>query len=303
MASPGLAALLNAKETSRFLAEVWPHQLLKVDGPLGRLAGLVDADFDALVEMKALDTSAFRCADGRTVSVRATREQLRPLYTAGFTIYFDHLRSPSIDAWVKALEDELGLVKGGTVITAFASRHGEGLTPHFDGNDNFICQARGAKRWRIAENRHIRYPTSGHLIGRKPRGEQVTEAPRGFPETMPEATTVIDMTPGSVMFMPRGMWHTVETVEGESLHFNIRVGLPTWRDLIEYMLRHTGGEFFEGLRAPIPRLYDGDQLAPGVADELRRHIIALGDRLAAGAETGLPKDRVHEFLVRLRKLS
>ena len=61
-------------------------------------------------------------------------------------------------------------------ISAFASKRGHGLKAHYDQNDNFVCQARGSKRWRIAKNVHVVNPTVGYTVGEKPTPPNVAEA-------------------------------------------------------------------------------------------------------------------------------
>ena len=267
---PGLRALLNlGDEADAFLAKVWPEQLYVADGPIERLAGLVDHDFDELVRMKKVFTRAFfRTVDGRSTSIMLGPGQERALYDAGFTIYFHNLSAPKLTDWVSAVDEELGLVRGVTRVAAFASRRGLGLTPHYDQNYNFVCQARGSKRWRIWPNTSVRYPSIGYTLGAKTTPVHEIEAPGGFPTELPPKPQVVEMRAGTVMFMPAGMWHDTETVEAESLHFNIQSGLASWKDALEYILTRTSALNREDWREPIRGLFEGDTTRPGFGEEL-----------------------------------
>jgi ribosomal protein L16 Arg81 hydroxylase len=281
MSEPGLRSLLNLDTSAEaFLATYWPEQMYIAKGPVERLAGLVDYDFDALVRMKKHHTKAFfRGVDGTSQSIVIEPGQEKPLYDAGFTIYFHNLSSPKIAQWVSTLDGELGLVRGHTRVASFASRRGLGLKPHYDQNDNFVCQAKGTKRWRIWPNTSVKHPTVGYTVGGKMTPTHEVEAPEGFPKEMGPHPQVVDMVEGTVMYMPRGMWHDTETVESESLHFNIQSGMAMWKDAIEYVLTRTSALHREDLRAPIVGLFDGDQTREGFADELKAKLRAAVDEI------------------------
>jgi ribosomal protein L16 Arg81 hydroxylase len=300
MPTPGLRSLFNLDDPASFVAHFWPDRLFLARGPVERLAGLVDYDFDALVRMQKHHTTAFfRTLDGESKSLAVQAGQERPLYEAGFTIYFHNLRSPGIDEWVAALDAELGLVRGVTRVAGFASRRGLGLKPHYDQNDNFVCQARGMKRWRIAPNHHVRYPTLGYTMGAKPLPVHEVEAADGFPDELPPDHQTVELRPGAVMFMPRGMWHDTETVEEESLHFNVQSGLPTWRDAIEYVLTQTSALHGEELRGPVQRMFDDRGLRAGFDEELKEKLREVVETVFE-SDIRIHRDAFHRFIMARR---
>ena len=182
----GLKALFGPDGAEKFLTGYWPNKPFVVHGDAARLAGLTTYDFDGLVGLKKFATRAmFRTLTGASTAMSLWPGQERTLYDAGFTIYFHKLLSPALEAWIGALNHDLGLVEGVTRISAFASRRGAGLSPHYDSNDNFVCQARGVKRWRVAANTHVRYPTVGYALGSPVEAIHYAEAPNGFPAEMP----------------------------------------------------------------------------------------------------------------------
>jgi hypothetical protein len=115
----------------------------------------------------------------------------------------------------------------------------------------------------------------GYTIGAKVGEVHKMEAPNGFPLGMPSDYQTVELRPGSVMFMPRGTWHDTETVEEESLHFNVQSGLPTWKDAIEYVLTQNGALYAEEWRAPISQLFDGDQVRKELEDDLKEKLRRL----------------------------
>ncbi len=294
----GLAALLNVSDTRDFVENVWPDGSYVTRGPVDRLSGLVDYEFSELVKMKKQMTLAcFKNKLGEDVSIKIHEGQEKALYDAGFTIYFRGLRSDGLDRWGASLDEELGTVRGGTLMSAFASRRGRGLPMHYDHQDNFVVQARGAKRWRLAKNTHVKNPTDGYTLGEAPRPKNVAEAPNGFPTEIPPHDTIV-LEPGAVLFMPRGMWHDTETVDDESLHFNFECALPTWKDVVEYALLQTTALHGEPLREAIPRsLWFDKRIAVGA--DLREHLLAVCDAIASG-EMKFDRDALHRFVARRR---
>lgn len=279
----GVAALFNLEDLSSLL-DHWPVLPFRGSGPVTRLAGLVDYNFAELVAMKRSFTMAFlQDEDGSSKSKMLAAGEVSSHYDAGWVVYFHGLRSTGMDQWVAAIDDDLGLLPGVTRVSAFASRRTSGLPPHFDANDNFVCQARGAKRWRIARGRHVRFPTVGYTVGCGSTPALRAEMPDGLPDAMPVHDT-IELQPGDVMFMPRGTLHETETTEKESIHFNIQGGLATWRDLLQFVVESSPALRSETLRAPVLRLFDGATIRPGIISDLK-------DRLSAAVEV-LCRDEV-----------
>jgi hypothetical protein len=225
-----LARLLDAPTPELFLSRHWPAQPFIAHGPVQRLAGLVSYDFDDLVAMRKGFTRAFgRDRENKKIDLPVPAGQERTAYESGYTIYFHGLHAQPMAAWVDALDSELGLLPGATRVSAFASKRGLGLKPHYDNNSNFVCQAAGRKRWRYAANKHVTEPTVGYTVGEPVTPSHAIEAPNGLPEALPTPYTSVEMAPGSVMFMPRGVWHDTETLDEASVHINIQTGLVTWK--------------------------------------------------------------------------
>lgn len=294
-----LCQLLNVDDAAAFTTDGWMDRVFVAHGPVERLAGLCDHDLDALCRMRTGYTRAFfRTAAGaiKSIDLRSGQGQERAAYEAGATVYFHGLEAPPLAEWLRAIDDELGLVAGLSRISAFASLKGQGLTPHYDLNDNFVCQARGLKRWRLAPNQHVRHPLFGYTVGAPLTPAHKVEAPGGLPDGMPsDGRTVLEMKAGMVAFVPRGMWHDTETTESESLHFNIQCGLPTWRDLIDFVVSRTALPMAADLRAGIPAMFDGAALSPAVAAGLTDRLADVVAALRDGA-VRVNRDEFHRYV-------
>jgi 50S ribosomal protein L16 3-hydroxylase len=284
-----VAALLGLDDPRDFLDGAWPERTFLAHGPIARLRGLVDYELDDLLRMKKSFTKAFvHTHDSARPALHLSPGQERALYDAGHTIYFHGLRAPGLDAWVDALEEELGLVRGATTVSAFALRRGPGLRTHYDRTENFVCQAQGTKRWRVAPNDHVRYPSVGHFAGAPLTPTLTIEAPNGLPASLPEPHETIDLEPGSVLFVPRGVWHDTEALEEPSLHFAIQTELPSWKDVALYALETCPASLREELRAPVLGLFRGEALAPERAGQLQERLALFVNELTA---SGIAIDR------------
>lgn len=271
-----LLAFDNLRDLKSF-TDTWPDKFFVTHGAsVRRLDGLVDFSFDDLVTLPRRFTKAFT-PKGEHVFIEPGDE--REHYDAGKTIYWHSLKSPTIDAWVESLDRDLGLVPGATRVSAFASRKGAGLPSHYDPNDNFVCQARGQKTWRVSSAR-VLYPTEGATIGMSPSRVVLAES-GGLPSEMPTPETVV-MQPGSVMFMPRGQWHDTVT-EDESLHFNVQCGLANWKDAVEFALSHSLAVHAPELRAPILR-------TPNFKHEVQKKLLKVVEAIARVDGVGIAGD-------------
>ena len=280
---PSVATLLG-RSFSR--GKAWYDTPVLHHGPVERLRGLCDVSFDEAMMLPRSFAKAFWVKDGRTVSASLSqgKGEERRHYDDGHTIYLHSLHGPTLAAWTCALDHELGLVRGATRVSGFASQQGPGLGPHYDPNDNFVCQARGTKRWRYTGEGRVLYPTVGATMGNNLSPEASVETQGTLPTTMPEPVETVDMTPGSVFFMPRGYWHATETVTPEgSLHFNIQLGLATWKDALDFLATETEVlRMWPAFRGPVTHGFNEAIVSDDFLLELADRLRMLADRVAAG---------------------
>jgi 50S ribosomal protein L16 3-hydroxylase len=57
-----------------------------------------------------------------------------------------------------------------------------------------------------------------------------------LPTKMPSEAQTYELTPGSVLFVPRGYWHATEA-QGDALALNFTFSAPTWIDLFTVALK------------------------------------------------------------------
>jgi len=270
------------------LLDGWPNQYFSVSGPVSRLGGLADFSFEELAALPRRFTKAFT-DDRRQLDIIQGQESV--FYDQGHTVYWHSLRSPTIDLWLAAIDLDLGLVHGATRLSAFASRRGAGLKTHYDPNDNFVCQARGTKTWRVYDSR-VLYPTVGHTLGMQPNRIVLAEN-GGYVQKQLSGFRTIVMQPGDVMFMPRGVWHDTVTSDDESLHFNVQCGLANWKDAVDFVLSTSAKMHTTSLCAPILS-------TPNFKYEVQKRLLAAAESIAS-SELEFDAEEFRKFVMRRKE--
>ncbi len=231
--------------TTEAISEHWPERHLVFHGPLARLGALA-----ALPEFARLDSllGAYRAPvrvalpDKRDEhsSLQVDATAAAAMYGEGLALIFDRVDRffPLVAQWVEQLRLELALparCEARSII--YATPAGGGNSPHFDANVNFVVQLRGTKRWRLAPNVHVRHPTDRFAMNQQTASEELEAYVEGpFPTRLPDDAEVIDLVPGSVLFVPRGCWHATEA-GGDTLAINFTFSQPTWADGVLLALR------------------------------------------------------------------
>lgn len=232
---PGLAALLSPATVKNFLRNAWPTEPFVTHGPSSRLKGLADVPELASVESlaalpcRALLAQSQRLDQQRFGNIEVPAAVAPALLRAGVTLYFcePELPSRSLWRWVEAIERDLGIAAGTIRPSVFCSPQGHGARMHFDATESFVVQVKGRKVWTIARNEAIAFPPVNYLEG-EPLPEELASLAEG-PLHAPKQRQRVVLEPGSVMYLPRGWWHSTETLE-PSVHVDLLTALPTWAD-------------------------------------------------------------------------
>jgi hypothetical protein len=272
--APGTSALRRCLVAAdELLGEHWGREpLLQTDGDPGRLDDVIDlADIDQLIASTASHyPEVVLVKDGKPVEVEAYTNEPDALHSArrvdpvrvfelfqrGATIKLQGAqhRLPRLAAFCRELELELGLRVGTNVyVTPPGSR---GLHLHFDPYDVIAVQLRGSKHWELFRP-IISDPLPDYIA--------VPSVPTG-PAWM-EAT----LGPGGAVYLPRGFFHRVRTMDEPSIHLTIGLQSEVWIDVLARVVQRAESE--PDLRRSVPPrfLYGG----PNAATELQQRIEAL----------------------------
>lgn len=172
-------------------------------------------------------------------SLDTDAQHAKSFYDQGMSLLFNNAQmlSPMLEEWLQEIRKELGLsalTYGRNLI--YATPDGSGTAPHFDQNINFVLQLKGTKRWTVAANHTLMNPMTRHTMGQPVEPEMMSYMDQSMPTEMPEDVQHFELTPGSLLFVPRGCWHATEA-EGDALALNFTFTAPTWIDLFSAALR------------------------------------------------------------------
>lgn len=198
-------------ESFSSMLEIWPA-LVQVHLP------------DLRDEASAIDVSAI---------------EARKYFDEGMSLLFNDVNriSPILQEWLDQIKIDLGVSSqsyGRCLV--YATPDGKGTAAHFDQNINFVLQIKGTKKWHLAQNSSVINPMDRYTMGLPVDPEMMSYLEKPMAETMPEDSVSFDLKPGSLLFVPRGVWHSTEA-EGDALALNFTFTAPTWSDLLLGALR------------------------------------------------------------------
>jgi 50S ribosomal protein L16 3-hydroxylase len=165
--------------------------------------------------------------------------EARNYFDQGMGLLFNdtHRFSPMLQQWLEQIRIELGISAQTYARTLiYATPDGQGTAPHFDQNLNFVLQIHGTKKWTLAANQSVMHPMVRHTMGQPADLEMMNYLQAPLPEVMPLETISFELKPGSLLFVPRGVWHSTEA-EGDALALNFTFTAPAWADLLLGALR------------------------------------------------------------------
>lgn len=179
---------------------------------------------------------------------------------------------PELRRWTSEIVSVLGVAKSRSRGSAYFSRAGHGLPPHWDDREILVLQIRGTKRWRVTPNRAAPFPTCGYPFAPGDRRGEVELPLYAKPDRqvdLADDRRELDLTPGSLLFLPRGTWHETRAIR-DSFSITVGLDLPTGLEVLLTALRlRLLSE--EQWRRPLP-------VGP-TADNSDRLAAALGDLL------------------------
>jgi hypothetical protein len=212
-----------------------------------------------------LDPASYTDQGGFTPRIRAREitEQLRCGATLSFDA-IDELHEP-LTRLAESLE---AFFRAGTKINIYAGwRACHGLDLHRDNQEIFIAQLDGRKRWLLYG------AVGGDLDRSQLRARSVPPDGAEFDEIL---------TPGDLLYIPRGCYHVALPLNEPTLHLTIGIKNPRESDLLQWLVdrvRATGAA-----ERDLPCLAEG-------AERVR-----YSDRLRTALLDGLDEDLVAQYL-------
>lgn len=238
---PALRRLL-AVDPDEFAERHWGREALLTraadlpGGPDGFADLLTLADVDSLISERGLRTPFLRVAKdgqvidparwtgsggaGAEITDQVRDDALLGLFADGASLVLQglHRTHPALVRYAGALGSELGHpVQVNAYITPPQSR---GFDAHYDVHDVFVLQVSGQKRWRIS-----RPVLEAPLRSQPWTDRRDAVAARAAEEPYLEEV----LSPGDVMYLPRGWLHAAEALGDVSAHITIGIhNLTRW---------------------------------------------------------------------------
>jgi 50S ribosomal protein L16 3-hydroxylase len=160
-------------------------------------------------------------------------------FNQGMALLFNDVNtiSPVLENWLNQMKSDLGISSrsyGRCLV--YAIPDGKGTAAHFDQNINFVLQIHGTKKWTLANNNSVTNPMDRYTMGLPVDPEMMSYLDSPMAETMPEETFSFELKPGSLLFVPRGVWHATHA-DGDAISLNFTFTAPAWMDLFLGALR------------------------------------------------------------------
>lgn len=224
-----LTSLVAPIGVPEFLERYWRREPFHCPGSVRRLApalrDLGSAEIAGLLWQS--QHSAILGPQGSEMGAgrRSMATVLEAYEKRGATLCLQMKSSWALARWTAALMEELGEPPIGVTLV-FAVRSGGATNPHLDWNDSFTVQIRGTKRWRVAPNGFMAHPVTNWAIGDPP---PLFAHSSPLPTEMPRDAREYVLTPGSVLYVPRGFFHQVTSIDADdSLSLNMGIPPTPW---------------------------------------------------------------------------
>lgn len=230
------ASLLKPVEIEEFFATYWEARPLLVGGRDAAIyADLINsADLDAILSRGDARYPAVRLAKGggfyppeaytgsykygdEVFSGVIDVDRVAAAYRSGATIVLPSLHRTwrPVGLLCAGLEAEFGHLVHANAYLAPAGV--QGFTPHYDNHDAIVLQIAGRKEWRV-------YPPVLPL----PHRSQVF-SPQTY--VAPAPLMELTLTPGDLLYLPRGYVHSAATSDSFSAHVTVGITVYTLIEL------------------------------------------------------------------------
>jgi ribosomal protein L16 Arg81 hydroxylase len=202
-------------------------------------------------------------------------------YRQGATIILQalHHRWQPFARFCRNLEKQLNFpLQTNVYLTPPAS---QGFAPHYDTHDVLVLQIAGSKHWRIYGS-PIPLPDRSIPSGsvRVPIGDPLHE---------------FDLSPGDLIYMPRGYIHEGLTSERESLHITVGIPTLTWVDVFSEALAMCRQDVRFRKALPV-----GFAAGEGIGAAMRDQFRELLDIFSEGAQLEDAVNRIAERFITSR---
>jgi ribosomal protein L16 Arg81 hydroxylase len=202
--------------TTQFLRRVAGRTYLLHHGAAGRLDALLGAgNISSQAALERLATGYRRqisrvvYEDGDTLRLRRLRVRERPgmARVPGACYFLSSYDAPfrKVAQLRRALCTAFGAQLRSSDFCGTLQTHGAFLPRHCDHTDVVVLQIFGIRRWRLQRNSNP--PRGLRALVRAP-----SRLRNGWSAAFAPASPIVDLRPGSALYVPRGWWHETRSV-------------------------------------------------------------------------------------------
>ena len=233
----GIDYLLSPYNFNDFIANQWGKKAIHIPGEESKFQGLLDwEDINYLVRYSIQGGRSTRLVKEKNALSENEFSRFNQQIMEGATYVINHLQEKhaNVDNFTRILSAELNTFIN---VNCYISKpQNQGFDTHYDRHNVFIINLEGTKHWKVY----------------KPTLEQPIELMQGPKGPAPEIDPYLecDMTPGDVLYIPRGHWHyALSSVQ--SIHLTVG---PQSRTPIEFLFWYLQREIWndEYLRTDFP---------------------------------------------------
>lgn len=239
MSTSVLQALVGAESVADF-RQSFPRSFLHRTGSLEQLGRLGEIEeLQSLPKLLAAfhDPVSVWFPDEEALDNRSFGKLMRstealPYYERGALLQMNQVERwiAPLESTLRTLERELDVPPRSIVCSLFTSTTGGRVLPHFDTDPAFSVQLAGSKRWWVSPQSAIEEPLNNYVCGTDGSGAFPYHQ-GSLPDGMPSTAEVIEMVPGSVLFLPRGYLHATQShAHSSAVTFDIQA--PCWAAFI-----------------------------------------------------------------------
>ncbi|MEE2777814.1 MAG: cupin domain-containing protein [Acidobacteriota bacterium] len=229
----GLDTLLSPLSSDEFLQKYWGKKAVLIPGEEAKFEDLFGwEDVNNIVNNSGPGFSALRLIHEKKGLPHEEFQRLADWLAKGATLGINHVDTidPIVGRFADVLARDLNThVNINSYVSCPAK---QAFDLHFDEHDVFAVQLAGTKKWRVFE------PTMTH-----PLHAQNLNHKGKPPETEPYIAA--DMTPGDVLYLPRGHWHYALAIT-PCIHFAVGPASRSSAEFLFWLTRQLmdGEEFF-----------------------------------------------------------
>lgn len=263
----GLARILDPITPDQFMSEYLGKKAVHIPGPPEKFDGLYGwNEINNVVNNSRPTFEGLRLVYQTKTQPQEELRRMSQWLAKGATLVLNHIQDidPIAEQVAATLSGEMNAAVNVNVYVSFPSR--QGFDTHYDTHDVFILQTAGKKVWKVFQ------PTRPFPLDRDPADQK-----KQFAKPTEGEYVSCELTPGDVLYMPRGHWHYAVSSES-CIHLTVSFNNRSSIDLLQWLLNEwRDREAF--LREDLPIARAASLLGDRPDDELDAHVARFREHM------------------------